>query len=115
MSKHKQGAVGIDMVNVSRFRGLHVKAKRHLLKKIFTEAEIVYCSSFKEQATHFAGVFACKEASSKALGVYRFPVTELEIRHDRDGAPEVWHKGKKLSVRVSITHTDKMAAAVAII
>lgn len=29
MSKYKQGAVGIDMVNVSRFRGLQVKSKQN--------------------------------------------------------------------------------------
>lgn len=55
-----------------------------------------------------------KNAVSKALGVTEYPFASLEIKHGGDGAPEAWRGGKKLSVQVSITHTAKTAAAVAV-
>ena len=114
MKKMKKGNIGLDMVDVRRFVGMNTKSKVHLLKKLFTASEIAYCSSFKDLASHLAGIFAAKEAVSKALGVNDFPFIEIEIRHDKEGAPEAWHKNKKLSVKVSITHTKTLAAAIAL-
>jgi phosphopantetheinyl transferase (holo-ACP synthase) len=47
------------------------------------------------------------------MGTARFPFAELEIRHAKDGSPQVWKNGRKLAVRVSIAHTQTTAAAVA--
>ena len=105
---------GIDLVEVARFKSLCSKSKQYLLQKFFTEQELAYCFSFKDPAPHLAGLFAAKEAASKALGVHEFPFIELEVRHTAEGAPEIWHEGNVLAIRISITHTKAMAAAVAV-
>lgn len=106
--------VGIDIVDVDRFEKFNSKTSDPFLKKVFFEKELEYCFSYKNPAPHLAGTFSVKEAVSKALGVKLFPFAEIEIRHQKDGKPIVFHKGKKLSVKISITHTDKVAAAIAV-
>lgn len=103
------------MAEASRFASLLKRPKDPFLKKVFTNEEISYAQSCAEPAVHLAGFFAAKEASSKALGVRSYPLTEFEIRHAKDGAPEVWHKGRKKRVRVSITHTRSVAVAVVLV
>ncbi len=108
----RQSRVGIDLVEISRFKGLG----RHsvFLRRVFHTQEINYCFERSDPTTHFAGMFAAKEAASKALGVEQYPFIELEIRHAKNGAPEVWYKKRRLLVHISITHTKTMAAAVAL-
>jgi holo-[acyl-carrier protein] synthase len=106
--------IGIDLIEVSRFKKLDKKAKGAFLSKIFTKKEIAYCLSHAEPAVHLAGIFAAKEAMSKAAGTKRYPLIEIEIRHDKVGAPEAWHKGRKMRGQISITHTRSLAAAVAL-
>ncbi len=106
--------IGIDMVEVSRFKILARTPWHPFLKKSFSTRELDHCFSHADPAPHLAGIFAAKEAASKALGARRYPFIELEIRSAKDGMPEVWKKGKKLAVRISITHTSRMAAAVAL-
>lgn len=110
----KKENIGLDIVEVKRFATINSRSKVHLLKKLFTDSEITYCTSFKDPSSHLAGLFAAKEAVSKALGVNLFPFVEIEIRHDKEGAPEAWYRNKKLPVKVSITHTKTLAAAVAL-
>ncbi len=113
--KQNGPALGIDIAEVPRFKRL-LKARNHsFLKKVFSAQELSYARSHAEPAVHLAGFFAAKEASSKALGVARYPFIELEIRHDKSGAPEVWHKSRKLLMRVSISHTRSVAVAVAVV
>ncbi|MBU6370914.1 MAG: holo-ACP synthase [Patescibacteria group bacterium] len=110
----KRCVAGIDIAEVSRFRALCSKRKRHLLENLFSARELAYCFAFADPAPHLAGTFAAKEAVAKALGTERFPVMALEICRAKNGAPEVWSQGKKLSVSVSITHAASFAAAIAV-
>jgi phosphopantetheine--protein transferase-like protein len=110
--RQKNNSVGIDVVEVSRFN--FFDEVDHAVKKIFSDYEIKYCLKHKDPSTHFAGIFAAKEAVSKTLGTEKFPFIEIEIRHAKDGSPEVWNKSKKIKVRVSITHTSMIAIAVAL-
>ncbi len=105
--------VGIDIESVERFRTLLKKKNITALKRLFTGREMTYCLSYRDSAPHFAGFFAAKEAASKALGVQKFPVLSLEIRHSADGAPHVWRGGRRVRIELSITHTPTIAAAVA--
>ena len=59
--------VGIDIINVSRFRNMPFEKKSSFYKKIFHENEINYCLKFKDPYTHFAGKFAVKEALIKSI------------------------------------------------
>ena len=106
--------IGIDLVSVARFRALLKPRQRHLLAKIFTQDEIAYGKRYRDSAPHLAGMFAAKEAASKALGTGRAPYLALEVRHRADGAPEIWQGKKRAPVAISITHERAAAAAVAI-
>jgi holo-[acyl-carrier protein] synthase len=106
--------VGIDCVSVIRFYEFRNKKEHPFLKKVFCVDELNYCFSYENVEVHLAGFFALKEATSKALGVKLYPFAEIEVRHDDEGAPEVWNKGVKLNVKVSISHTEDIAMAIAI-
>ena len=104
--------MGIDLVDISRFERF-TDSHDAFLVKVFTPSELAYCFTFKEPKSHLAGIFACKEAASKALGIHEYPFALLEVLHDDNGKPEIFYQGKKMSVAVSITHTDTVAAAIA--
>lgn len=106
--------VGIDVVNISRFEQFTEDKSHHFLQKTFTSYELDYCFLHKDAAPHLAGIFAAKEAISKALGIEKFPFICIEIRHRKDGKPDGYKDGKRLSVSVSIAHTSTIATAVAI-
>lgn len=110
----KASGIGIDITDIARFRLLTKKKDSAALKRLFTAAERTYCLSYRDAAPHFAGLFAAKEAASKALGVRAYPYLALEVRHAEDGAPQVWKGGRRLRVKVSISHTATIAAAVAL-
>jgi holo-[acyl-carrier protein] synthase len=105
--------LGIDIVPVARFLPMESNRTHAFLQKVFLPAELDYCFAYQNVAVHLAGHFALKEAVSKALGVNVYPFAEIEIRHAASGAPEAWHRGQKLAVRVSISHTDELAVAIA--
>ena len=59
--------VGIDIIEVSRFRRKKYEENRNFYKKIFVKSEINYCLKFKNSAERFAGKFAIKEATIKSI------------------------------------------------
>ena len=61
--------VGIDIINVNRFRNMPFSKKVSFYKKIFHENEINYCLKFKDPYTHFAGKFAIKESVIKSINI----------------------------------------------
>ena len=107
--------IGVDAVEIARFRPL-VRAKQsRFMTNTFSERELAYCCSYKDAATHFAGTFAAKEAVQKASGLFALPPTMIEIIRTKAGKPEVWLRGKRsTSILVSITHEKTIACAVAI-
>jgi holo-[acyl-carrier protein] synthase len=60
---------GIDIVDISRFERFVREGKDALFQRVFTSAEIEYCSRKKRSAQHFAIRFAAKEAFFKACGL----------------------------------------------
>jgi len=113
---YMKAIAGIDLAEVSRFSPMAKDRKHAFLKKVFSPEEIAYCFSRSNTAQHLAGMFAAKEAASKALGVEKYPFAEIEVRHTESGAPQAWSRktGRKLKVSISITHTSSIAAAVAV-
>ncbi len=116
-------ALGLDLVEVSRIRGLLEKNGDRFKERIFTEGESAYCDSCASPAMHYAARFAAKEAVAKALGtgladgvVWR----EIEVRRDARGAPSIVLHGAAAELaralgirewRISLTHTADLAAA----
>ncbi len=113
--------VGVDLVNVTRFRKVLERHRDRFLTRVFTERERDLCSG---NTLRLAGRFASKEAVSKALGtgIGRLGITfqDVEIDVDNMGAPVVvLHRAAKarfsqlggISVALSISHENEYAVA----
>lgn len=112
--------IGIDIEEVERFKNLSDK----IINRVYTKSEVEYCNSKANPEMHFAGMWCCKEAVVKCLHDLKFPVTEVEILHNPDGAPYVNPTAKIQkylveknikSIQVSISHTRTYATAIAML
>lgn len=111
--KNSRKDIGVDVVEVSRFETFSQNKSSNFLQKVFTSYELDYCFQYKDVAPHLAGIFAAKEAVSKALGAKRYPFIEIEIRHRKDGKPVAYQHMKVLPISISIAHTSSVSIAVA--
>ena len=59
--------IGIDIIDVNRFRDIPYEKKTSFYNNIFNKNEISYCLKFKDPYPHFAGKFAIKEAVIKSI------------------------------------------------
>jgi holo-[acyl-carrier protein] synthase len=90
--------------------------------RFFTPQEVEYFKSKGGKAETLAGFFCAKEAVAKAFGtgIRGFRLTDIEITHDKLGAPIIvlHNEAKKLAdgkkVNVSISHDKDYAVAIAI-
>ena len=114
--------IGIDLVEVSRIEDM--MKKPGFLERVFTPAEIKECQSFKHSAESFAARFAAKEAVGKALGTGvggKLSWHDVEILRTEHGSPIVnispsaMEQLNHRSIKISLSHTDSYAVAVAII
>src|ERR1035437_5052092 len=83
---------GIDIVDISRFERFVKEDNILLFHRLFTTAEITYCTARKRIAQHFALRFAAKEAFLKALGTglrEGLSWQDMEVVHDLYGKPEL--------------------------
>ncbi|MHC4915678.1 MAG: holo-ACP synthase [Planctomycetota bacterium] len=118
---------GIDLVEIARIAELAHKHGERFLNRVFTEDEVAYAMPKAARYQHLAGRFAAKEAVFKALGTGWSQGVSwklVEVCTGEGGAPQVLLSGgaaERLSrmggsrVHVTITHTEGMAAAVAVI
>lgn len=108
--------IGIDIEEIKRFEK-YVKDKDYL-ERVFAEDEIIYCMPKRKPAAHLAARFAAKEAVWKALSTKnkKLVITDISIKNMDSGKPQVYIKNRKYSkIDVSLSHTDKYVAAVAIV
>lgn len=117
---------GIDLVEVRRVQRLVDKYGGRFTRRIFTPAEQAYCSSRRKRAPHWAARLAGKEAVAKALGtgLGRVAWTDIEIINLPSGEPAVRLYGAARSllqslgggeVKISLSHTDNQAVAMALL
>lgn len=116
--------VGTDIIEIERIKKAYEKNEKFLYK-IFTETEIEYLKNRNMGVQHIAGIFSSKESVSKVLGsgIYGFKWKNIEIRHNKAGAPEVKlygrakqiaeHKGIK-EVKISISHSREYVVTFAV-
>jgi holo-[acyl-carrier protein] synthase len=103
--------IGFDLVEIARLR--KIGRSHAFFKKVFTAHERKYCFSYGDPFPHLAGIFAAKEATAKVLDARKIHFTAVEIRHNKNGRPEVWLGGRRLSKSfVSISHARTTAGAV---
>jgi holo-[acyl-carrier protein] synthase len=114
--------VGVDLIEIERIRRALERHGSSFKDRCFTEAEQAYCDSKPNPPQHYAGRFAAKEAIGKALGsgVY-FTWKEIEVRGrpkpgvHLSGRTAKWaEKVGVTQVELSMTHSRKLAAAVAV-
>ena len=106
--------IGIDLAEIDRFRD--PERRERLLERAFTEREREYFNKKKDPSESVAASVAAKEAFSKLLGtgVRGFAMKDIEVVRDGLGKPELYFKGAKAPVSLSLTHTGKTAAAVVV-
>lgn len=108
-------SIGIDIAEVGRFRNKPLDRNGGFYNSIFTPREIKYCIKFVDPYPHFAGIFAAKEAVMKCIRI-KYRMTNIEIRRDIQGKPTPSLRTKKetLNLDLSISHTETLAIAVAL-
>lgn len=115
---------GIDIIEIDRIRNAINKNNR-FIERIFTENEILYIESKNNSANTIAGLFAAKEAVSKALGsgISGFKWTDIEVYSESSGKPSIrlYKKAKEQAekkgisnIYISISHSKNDAIAFAI-
>jgi holo-[acyl-carrier protein] synthase len=113
--------IGIDVLEIDRLE--EALARRpNLLSRLFTPEERRYAEAHARPATHLAARFCAKEAVAKALALEAWAFTDVEVVAT-DSAPRVRLSGAAaaradelgVEARISLTHTRKTAAAVAIL
>lgn len=116
--------IGVDIVKVNRFYKI-VNRTPSFVKGVFTEREIEYIYSKTNKFETMAGIFASKEAFSKAIGtgIRGYKLTDIEVVQDRLGKPNIILSDKIINkfnlsesnIQVSISHTDENAIAFVIV
>ncbi len=114
--------LGFDATEIARISATIERYGDRFQHRIFTSSEIAYCTRRRAPAIHFAGRFAAKEATMKALGTGRsHGVLWRDIEIVRQGGPPQlrFHGGaaRRLdaiggrSALLTITHTHDLAMA----
>lgn len=119
--------MGIDIVDIPRFRKTLVTRGNRFIDRIFLPSEQKYCGAKSSPWIHYAGRFAAKEAIAKAFGTgigKELDWLDLEILCSDSKAPVVkLSKRAKQFIRrrrtknifISISHTHAHSAAVALL
>ena len=115
--------LGVDIAEVARVRAAIERHGETFLRRLYTPSERAYCDRFKNKYERYAGRFAAKEATMKALGTgwsrgVRW--VDVEIVRETGGRPTIKLAGeaaqiaerlKVKNIALSITHTADQAFA----
>ena len=105
--------IGIDIVNIERFKKKEYAKNKKFYQKVFTNSEIKYCLKFKNSSEHFAGKFAIKEAVRKSVKE-KIPFNKILTMH-KNSKPRIVLKMKlNYEFLVSVSHESNMAVAIVI-
>ena len=115
------GGVGIDLLDVGRLERA-LERRPRLAERLFTDAEREYAAGRPRPGIHLAARFCAKEAVAKALGLTGWSFRDVEVVAT-DAAPELRLRGTVAAraaelggeLAISLTHTDDVAGAVAIV
>lgn len=115
--------IGTDIIEIWRIEKALLNDR--FLDRFFSENERTYIEERKNAAQTVAGIYAAKEAFSKALGtgIRDFGLSDVEILHDNLGKPYIYAKNNAKikmdellikNVHLSISHSEKYAVATVI-
>ncbi len=113
---------GIDSIEISRLKEIQPEIRDRFISRVFTEQEI---SQARDRNDALSGLFAAKEAVSKALGtgIGRVAWQDIEIIHLISGQPILRLHGHAKIVAeqlgleewsISISHDRSKAVALAV-
>lgn len=112
---------GTDIIEISRIKNDIENLGENFLNRIYTEKEIEYCESKKQQKyQHYAVRFAAKEAVFKAISdaldnKYSISWKEIQISNNTQGKPIVKLEGQQFenleSIDLSLSHCKEYATA----
>ena len=113
--------VGIDLLDVERFERV-LRRRPRLAERVFTDAEREYAAARARPAVHLAARFCAKEAVAKALGLTAWSFRDVEVVAT-DAAPQIRLSGSAarrsaelgVGASVSLSHTETLAGAVALV
>ncbi len=116
--------VGIDAVELERFR-LALRCTPGIVDRLFSDGERAYAAGRQDPTERLAARFAAKEATMKAMGVglWKFAFRDVEVVRAPSGAPSLRLSGRAAELadelgitgwRLSLTHTERTAHAIAI-
>ena len=105
--------IGIDIVEINRFKKIPYNKKKSFYNKIFQPREITYCLKFSDSYRHFAGKFAVKEALKKSI-LDEVDFLEIETDYSCDKPIVKLKNDKKYHFLISVTHEFDIAIAVVI-
>ena len=118
--------LGVDIAEVRRVQAAIERRGTPFLRRVYTPTEIEYCERFKNKFERYAGRFAAKEATMKALGTgwsrgVRW--VDIEVTREPSGKPTLKLSGAACAIATSlgvkkialtITHTGNTALALVI-
>ena len=102
--------IGTDIVDINRFKNKSLKNNSSFYKKIFSNSEIKYCQKFRSPYEHFAGKFAIKEATIKAIDK-KIQLLQIKTYH-KESKPKVSIVNEKIDLKVSVSHDGDYAIAI---
>jgi holo-[acyl-carrier protein] synthase len=113
--------VGLDLLDIERFERA-LERRPRLAERLFTQGERDYAAAHARPGRHLAARFCAKEAVAKALGLTGWSFRDVEVVAT-EAAPLVRLSGSAarraeelgVAVEVSLTHTDVLAGAVAVV
>jgi holo-[acyl-carrier protein] synthase len=109
--------VGLDLLEIARLQAA-IERRPGLAERLFTEAERDYAAARTRPWQHLAARFCAKEAVAKALALSAWSWQDIEVVGG-GGAPRIVLRGaladRTEAIDISLTHTDAMAGAVAVI
>ncbi|MGD0584588.1 MAG: holo-[acyl-carrier-protein] synthase [Oryzomonas sp.] len=119
--------IGIDTVEIARFRRFLDEGNQAIIARIFNQRERDRCGARKDAASCYAARFAAKEAFLKALGSgLRDGISwhDMEIVNNESGKPELRLAGRArelfekqglAAVFLSLSHDGGQAVAMVVL
>lgn len=95
---------GVDIVQISRIEKIMTRKSDSFINRIFTKGEIEYIKRKGKNTNTIAGLYASKEAISKAIGtgIGQIGWHDMEISHDDSGKPIVNISPNKESLLIDL-------------
>ena len=117
---------GTDIIEINRIKEAIENLGEKFINKVYTKKEIEYCESKnKQKYQHYAGRFAAKEATFKAISEeiknkYNISWKDIEIINNEKSKPIVKLNSKEEikkieNIDISISHCKEYAIATTVV